>query len=93
MRLFYRQNQEQNADTRRVYALYEIAHTTVDFAAAICFTIGSVLFFWSSLETSAIWLFVVGSVCFLIKPSLKLSREIHLWRMGQLDDLADRLQR
>ena len=91
MRLFYRENQEQNADTRRIYALYEIAHTAVDFAAAICFTIGSVLFFWASLETAAIWFFVIGSIFFLIKPTLKLSREIHLWRIGLIDDLADRL--
>ncbi|MDF1750762.1 MAG: YrhK family protein [Alphaproteobacteria bacterium] len=92
MRLFSRENQELNADTRRVYALYEIAHTMVDFAAAICFTIGSVLFFWKSTETPAIWLFTFGSIFFLVKPSLRLSREIHLWRIGQLDDLASRLR-
>ena len=40
MKLFNHANRQRNADTRRVYALFEIAHTLVDFGAAVCFTIG-----------------------------------------------------
>ena len=90
MRLFTHEARQRSADTRRVYAAYEIAHTVADFAAAISFLIGSVLFFWPAYETAAIWLFVIGSVFFCLKPSLRLAREVQLWRMGKIDQLAQR---
>ena len=90
MKLFRHEHRERNADTRRIYARYEIAHTVADFLAALCFLVGSVLFFWPEVETLAVWLFVIGSVFFMAKPSLRLAREIQLWRMGQLDTLAAR---
>jgi hypothetical protein len=90
MPLFAHENRERNADTRRVYAAYEIAHTTVDFLAAISFLLGSVLFLFPSYETPAIWFFIVGSVFFCMKPTLRLAREIQLWRMGRIDTLARR---
>ncbi|SFN40536.1 YrhK-like protein [Roseovarius lutimaris] len=90
MGLFDHRNRERNADTRRIYAAYEIAHTVVDFMAAICFLVGSVLFLWSDYETEAIWLFIVGSFFFCVKPTLRLAREVQLWRMGQLETLAER---
>nr|WP_081536113.1 YrhK family protein [Rhodovulum sp. P5] len=90
MTLFRHENRERTADTRRVYALYEIAHTAVDFAAALCFLAGSILFFWPSVETAAIWLFVIGSVFFFLKPAIRLAREIKLYRMGRIDRLAAR---
>ena len=91
MRLFSHEARQRTADTRKVYAAYEIAHTAVDFAAAICFLTGSVLFLWTAYETEAIWLFIVGSGFFCLKPTLRLAREVQLWRMGQLDTLAKRI--
>lgn len=88
--LFHHENRQKSHRTRRVYARYELAHTAADFIAAISFLIGSVMFFFSALQMPAIWLFVVGSVFFLIKPTLRLAREITLYRMGQIDTLADR---
>ncbi|MEM9061270.1 MAG: YrhK family protein [Pseudomonadota bacterium] len=73
---------------RRVHAAYEIAHTAVDFAAALLFVVGSVLFFWESTTYFATWLFVIGSLCFALKPSVKLLRELKFWRMGRLDAIA-----
>ncbi|WP_179379117.1 YrhK family protein [Jannaschia marina] len=64
--------------------------TAVDFAAALLFLIGSILFFWKSLETVAIWFFVAGSFFFAAKPTLKLYREIRLARAGDYEDLAAR---
>jgi len=90
MGLFDHRNRVRNTDTRRIYAAYEIAHTVVDFAAAICFLIGSVLFLWAEYETQAVWLFIAGSLFFCMKPSLRLAREIQLWRMGDIDRLAQR---
>ncbi|MEI4232249.1 YrhK family protein [Roseovarius sp. D22-M7] len=88
--LFDHRNRTRNADTRRVYAAYEIAHTVADFIAAISFLVGSVLFLWPVYETSAIWFFIVGSFFFCLKPSLRLAREVQLWRMGRLAKLAQR---
>ncbi|SMC80685.1 YrhK family protein [Primorskyibacter flagellatus] len=90
MQLFRHSNRTRNAKTQRVYAAYELAYTLVDFAAAISFTIGSVLFLWDSMKAPAIWLFIIGSFCFLCKPSLRLMRELKLWRMGKVDQLAKR---
>ncbi len=92
MRLFRHENRERNHDTRRVYALFELVYTFVDFAAAVCFTIGSVLFFWESTQRPATWLFLVGSILFAAKPTLRLMRELKLARMGKLKTLAERAE-
>ncbi|MGR3571395.1 YrhK family protein [Brevirhabdus sp.] len=88
--LFHHENRQKSERSRRVYARYELAHTAADFIAAISFLIGSVMFFFESMQTPAIWLFVIGSVFFLIKPSLRLARELTLYRMGEINKLADR---
>ena len=62
-----------------------------DFAAALCFIIGSMMFFSASLQTPATWFFTIGSVFFAMKPTLRLWREIKLYRMGETKTLADRL--
>lgn len=79
-----------SAEHRRVHALFEIAHTCVDFAAALLFVIGSILFFWEETTYTATWLFLVGSVFFGLKPTIKLLRELKYWRMGRTDVLAKR---
>lgn len=92
MSLFSHENRERNAETRRVFAAFELAHTIVDFLAAFSFLAGSILFFWPAWETPAIWLFVVGSVFFAVKPTLRLVRELKLATMGREQDLADRFR-
>lgn len=92
MALFTHENRQRSAQTRRVYAAYEIAHTAVDFLAAISFLVGSILFFSDDTQYPATWLFVVGSVFFCLKPTLRLAREIHLWRMGRMETLARRAE-
>jgi uncharacterized membrane protein YhfC len=90
MRLFTHEARQRSDETRRVYAAYEVAHTLADFIAAISFLIGSILFLWPMYEVQAVWLFIIGSVFFCLKPSLRLAREVQLWRMGHLDQLAER---
>ncbi|SFO88298.1 YrhK family protein [Tranquillimonas alkanivorans] len=90
MQWFRQENREKSDDTRRVYAMYELAYTCVDFAAAASFLVGSILFFWNSLETTAIWFFVVGSALFAAKPTIRFAREIKLASMGDEKDLAKR---
>ena len=55
--------------------------------------IGSFLFFSAATQTAATWLFVVGSFCFAVKPTLRLAREIKLYRIGDNEDLAERLRK
>lgn len=78
---------------RKLYALYEVAYTTVDVAAALLFLLGSILFFYNALEVPAIWCFVVGSACFALKPILRIIRETHLLMIGDYDDLAERVMK
>ncbi|WP_135502567.1 YrhK family protein [Roseovarius aestuariivivens] len=93
MTLFSSQNRDRNDETRRLYALFELVHTAVDFLAALSFLIGSILFLWPDHETPAIWLFVIGSVFFCLKPTIRMIRELKLASMGDTEDLAKRYDR
>ncbi len=74
----------------QVYAFYELIFTVVDFAAALLFIIGSILFFKESTTYMATWLFLAGSICFALKPTIRLIREVHFLKLGKAELLADR---
>lgn len=57
---------------------YETLTTVVEFIAAVLFLVGSILFFHEEYKTTGTWLFLWGSIFFIIRPSLKLAKEIHL---------------
>ncbi|MGG7568412.1 YrhK family protein [Rhodovulum sp. DZ06] len=78
------------AENREIHAATEILYTAVDFTAAALFVIGSVMFFSEAWQNAGTWLFLVGSVCFALKPTIRLARELHYWRRGKLDRLAER---
>jgi uncharacterized membrane protein YgdD (TMEM256/DUF423 family) len=59
--------------------------------AAVLFIIGSVMFFSEDWTYVGTWLFVIGSVLFATKPTLRLLREVCLYRLGDYDDLAKRV--
>ena len=82
--LFTRDHQHQSHEHSQVTARYEIAYTTVDFLAAVMFIAGSIFFFRESTTFFATWLFLIGSVCFALKPTLRLIREIKLVRLDEL---------
>ena len=88
MKMFDPANHTRSPRHRAVYAFWEICHTVIDFLAAMLFLVGSVLFFYQSLENPAIWCFVIGSICFALKPTLKLVRELNYLAIGDLDDIA-----
>lgn len=90
MRLFRQDTRQHSALSRALWARYEIAYTCVDFGAALCFIAGSVMFFFEAWQIPGTWLFLVGSILFAAKPTIRLVREIHLYRLGDLDDLARR---
>jgi hypothetical protein len=74
----------------RIWALFEIAYTLVDFTAATLFIVGSILFFDEATTRTGTWLFLIGSVFFALKPTLRLAREIWLAGHGDTDALARR---
>jgi hypothetical protein len=92
MTYFNPENRNRTPRNRRLYAAYEVGYTAVDFAAALLFLVGSVLFYSQQTQTIATTMFVAGSICFALKPSLRLAREIHYAAIGDLDDLAKRAE-
>lgn len=90
MKLFNPSNRSKSPKHERLYAIYEVWYTAVDFAAAFLFVIGSVFFFWADTETLATWMFLVGSICFALKPTIRLVRELHYLSLGDFDQLATR---
>jgi hypothetical protein len=63
---------------QRVYHFYEKLYTTVDLAAALCFVVGSVMFFFEAWQTEGTWLFLIGSIFFAARPMVRFMREFHL---------------
>ena len=59
---------------------YETLSIANDFLIAIWFLLGSVFFLYPSLEHIAVWLFIIGSAQFLVRPSLRLAHHVHLQR-------------
>lgn len=90
MTYFHPENLNKSPRHTRVWIAFEIAHTMVDFGAAVCFVVGSVFFFWKSTELAATWLFLVGSILFAAKPTLRLAREVKLAALGDYADLKDK---
>ncbi|RYH04252.1 hypothetical protein EU805_02440 [Salipiger sp. IMCC34102] len=88
--MYFQDKSHDHPRKKRIYATYELAHTVVDLMAAICFVVGSALFFFPAYETSALWFFLIGSILFAVKPTLRFSREVHLARIGDTGDLAKR---
>lgn len=60
---------------------YEVVSIINDFFIAIWFLLGSVFFLYPSMEKIAVWLFIVGSVQFLIRPSIRLLAHVHIQRV------------
>jgi hypothetical protein len=60
---------------------YETLSIINDIMIAIWFSVGSVLFFSESTVVAGTWLFVIGSVELIVRPAIRLSRQIHLRRM------------
>lgn len=59
---------------------YEVISILNDILIGILFLVGSFLFFSDKLSYAGTWLFVLGSVELLVRPSIRLVRRIHLRR-------------
>jgi hypothetical protein len=89
MHLFDPSNNQKSPAHAELYATIEIIYTLVDFTAAGLFIIGSVLFFSPTAMTPALWCFLIGSVCFALKPTLRLFRQLRYARLDKIDRLAE----
>jgi hypothetical protein len=60
---------------------YEVISIINDFFIAGWFLSGSVFFLYPSMEKVAIWLFIIGSTQFLIRPTIRLLAHLHIRRV------------
>lgn len=77
-KIFANKNRQISERHESVNKYYELAITLVEFMAALLFLVGSIFFFSDRLMYIGTWMFVVGSVFFIIRPSVRLAREVHL---------------
>lgn len=75
MKFFNPDNHTRSDRHKKIYAYCEIAYTIVDVSAAALFVVGSLLFFSAATTYVGTWLFLVGSVLFGLRPTIKLYRE------------------
>lgn len=67
-----------------VHRRYEVISVVNDLMLAIWFVIGSICFFYSGdIEKIGVWLFLVGSLQLMIRPIIRLIRNIHLRHIPQ----------
>lgn len=57
---------------------YEALSILNDFFIAGWFLVGSICFLFPPLKEVGAWLFIVGSAQFMVRPTLRLARRIHL---------------
>ncbi len=60
---------------------YEVLSIANDILVGLWFIVGSILFFWPSTSTLAIWLFLIGSIEMIIRPIIRLVRNLHIGRI------------
>ncbi len=89
MALFHPDNHTLSEQHKRIYAYCELAYTTVDFAAAALFVIGSILFFKEVTTYLGTWLFLIGSILFGFRPTIKLFRELAYIRLRKYQEVRD----
>ncbi|RPF52209.1 YrhK family protein [Aquisalibacillus elongatus] len=56
--------------------IYNVLYTLNDFTIAFWFLVGSIFFYFESLKTWGVTLFVIASFQFMIKPTIRLVHEI-----------------
>ncbi|WP_422373448.1 YrhK family protein [Hoeflea sp.] len=92
MPIFKPSHRRQYVSDKVFYAWFELIYTFVDVSAALLFIIGSVMFFSENWQTAGTWCFLFGSICFALKPTMRIIREVRYFRENDLDDLAKRFE-
>jgi len=60
---------------------YETAVLANDFLIGMWFTLGSLAFLFPAYESAGAWIFVMASVQYLVRPSIRLAANIHVKRV------------
>ncbi|MDT0377890.1 YrhK family protein [Streptomyces sp. DSM 42041] len=60
---------------------YETASILNDVCIALWFVAGSVMFFYASWAVLGTWCFLLGSLQLLVRPGIRLTRQLHLQRV------------
>ena len=81
MKLFDHGLRSATASHAELVRKYELYRTVVEFLAALMFIIGSVFFFYDSLLYAGTWPFLIGSILFAVRPTIRLLLELHLARL------------
>ncbi len=68
---------------------YETLSILNDALIAVWFVIGSILFFNESTATAGTWMFLAGSIELLIRPVIRLSRNIHIKSVSRTKNTND----
>ncbi|MCT2592780.1 YrhK family protein [Streptomyces sp. N2-109] len=63
---------------------YEAVSILNDILIAAWFIVGSVMFFSEDWARTGTWCFLLGSVELMIRPVIRLSRQLHLRRISAL---------
>ena len=63
-----------------IYHRYEVASKLNDIMIGLWFVIGSILFFYPTLAKPAIWCFLAGSIQLLIRPGIRIAKDVHVQR-------------
>lgn len=61
---------------------YEVASIVNDMMIGLWFAVGSILFFSPDTTRDGTWLFLIGSLQLLIRPIIRLTRNLHLQRIS-----------
>lgn len=61
---------------------YEVLSILNDAFIALWFIVGSVLFFFDSTTIAGTWCFLAGSIELMIRPIIRLTRNLHLQRIS-----------
>lgn len=61
---------------------YEYLSIVNDIMIGLWFIVGSILFFWESTVVIGTWLFLLGSLQLLVRPLIRLSRNMQLTRIS-----------
>jgi hypothetical protein len=61
---------------------YELASIINDLMVGVWFVIGSSLFFFEATTVAGVWMFLIGSLQLLVRPLIRLTRNLHLRRVG-----------